>query len=95
VILFVNRAELLTTNRRREETVGLNYFSDVAPCAAVKEFPGRFIEFIAARDERRISFGFFFIFGWEHNEVKVTLHKHGADASHVYITTEITAVSET
>jgi len=93
-ILFINRAELTLTNRCSADTVGLNYFSDVAPCAAVKEFQGRFVDFVAAPDERSLTFGFFFAFGWDHKEVKITLLKPTSDDAHVYVATEIAAVSD-
>jgi photoactive yellow protein len=57
-VLFNDKAEARFANRRAEETVGLNYFREVAPCTAVKHFQARFLEQRILR-RRRVDFRLF------------------------------------
>lgn len=43
-ILRFNEYEANLSNRRAPDTVGRNFFRDVAPCTNVREFHGRFLE---------------------------------------------------
>ncbi len=43
-ILFYNSREEQIACRRREDVVGKNFFTEVAPCTQVQEFYGRFKE---------------------------------------------------
>ncbi len=42
--------------------LGLNFFSDVAPCTAIREFRGRFADFLASEDTSIEPFEFVFPF---------------------------------
>jgi photoactive yellow protein len=55
-VLFNDKAEARFANRRAEETVGLNYFREVAPCTAVKHFQARFRADASRRSYLRRSF---------------------------------------
>jgi photoactive yellow protein len=71
-ILQFNEYEANLSNRRAPDTVGWNFFGDVAPCTNVREFHGRFIEGIA-RGELEVSFDFRFAFRQAPRDVRVTL----------------------
>jgi photoactive yellow protein len=43
-ILAYNRTEADLSGRRRENVLGKNFFTDVAPCTNVQEFAGKFRE---------------------------------------------------
>jgi two-component system, cell cycle sensor histidine kinase and response regulator CckA len=43
-ILYYNAREEQIAHRRREDVIGLNFFTEVAPCTQVQEFYGRFEE---------------------------------------------------
>jgi photoactive yellow protein len=87
-ILFFNHAELALMNRKKEETEGLNYFRDVAPCAAVKEHQGRFGEFAATAEARSETFEFFYPFGFGNKRVTITMVRRRADEDTIFIVTE-------
>jgi photoactive yellow protein len=71
-ILQFNEYEANLSNRRAPDTVGWNFFRDVAPCTNVREFHGRFIEGIE-RGELEVSFDFRFAFKQAPRDVRVTL----------------------
>lgn len=71
-ILQFNEYEANLSNRRAPDTVGWNFFSDVAPCTKVREFHGRFLEGIE-RGELEASFDFRFAFRQAPRDVRVTL----------------------
>ena len=72
VILQFNEYEANLSNRRAPETIGENFFRDVAPCTNVREFHGRFIEGIH-RGELNVAFNFRFEFKQDPRDVRVTL----------------------
>jgi photoactive yellow protein len=65
VITAYNRAEERLARRRREEVLGRNFFTEVAPCTNVQEFAGRFREMVAsgAPGEEGLEFVFRFPHG--------------------------------
>jgi photoactive yellow protein len=71
-ILQFNEYEANLSNRRAPETVGRNFFRDVAPCADVREFHGRFRDGVA-RGELHESFDYHFAFRMAPRKVRVTL----------------------
>jgi photoactive yellow protein len=72
VILYYNAREEEIANRRREEVLGKNFFSEVAPCAQVREFYGRFKETME-RAGLVADFHFHFPFPERPREVEITL----------------------
>jgi len=72
-ILQFNEYEANLSNRRAPETVGRNFFRDVAPCTNVREFYGRFVDGIA-RDALNETFDYRFDFRPRPRDVRVTLY---------------------
>ncbi|MDX1582459.1 MAG: PAS domain-containing protein, partial [Thermoanaerobaculia bacterium] len=72
-ILRFNEYEANLSNRRAPETIGKNFFEDVAPCTDVRDFHGRFREGIEAGD-LHVSFPFIFRFPRKARRVDVTLY---------------------
>lgn len=56
----------------KDRVLGLNFFRDVAPCTAVKEFQGRFERFAAAAGDGAESFDFVFPFAFGRQRVNIT-----------------------
>lgn len=73
VILQFNEYEANLSNRRAPETVGRNFFLDVAPCTNVREFYGRFEEGIR-QGGLQVSFDYTFAFKPRPRDVTVTLY---------------------
>ncbi|HET7435990.1 MAG TPA: PAS domain-containing protein [Thermoanaerobaculia bacterium] len=71
-ILQFNEYEANLSNRRAPETIGRNFFRDVAPCTNVREFYGRFQEGVA-RGALNVSFEYRFAFRPAPRDVRVTL----------------------
>lgn len=69
-VMAYNRAEANLSRLQAEQVIGRNFFTEVAPCTAVKEFQGRFREFISG-GERTMRFSFTFSF--RHGPVDVEI----------------------
>ena len=61
----------------KDRVLGRNFFTEVAPCTAVKEFQGRFERFAAERGEGAESFDFEFRFPFGRQFVSVTFLRSG------------------
>ena len=73
-ILYYNKSQADLARRKPETTVGLNFFREVAPCAAVRTFQGRFDEFVAGSADKLVEpFNFVFDFSWGSRQVAITL----------------------
>jgi photoactive yellow protein len=72
-ILQFTEYEANLSNRRAPETIGRNFFRQVAPCTNVREFYGRFREGIDA-GELQVSFDYRFAFEQAPRDVRVTLY---------------------
>lgn len=48
IIHTFNDTEAHNSGRHAEDVIGLNFFRDVAPCAQVKEYEGRFKELVVS-----------------------------------------------
>ena len=79
-ILQFNEYEASLSNRRAPDTVGRNFFRDVAPCTNVREFYGRFVEGIL-RGALEESFDYLFAFEPRPRNVRVTLYYSGPTAT--------------
>ena len=71
-ILQFNEYEANLSNRRAPETVGRNFFHDVAPCTNVREFYGVFRDGLE-RGELNEAFDYRFAFKQGPRNVRVTL----------------------
>ncbi|HEX8255735.1 MAG TPA: PAS domain-containing protein [Thermoanaerobaculia bacterium] len=71
-ILQFNEYEANLSNRRAPDTVGRNFFNDVAPCTNVREFYGRFKEGVDG-GELNVTFDYRFEFRMAPRNVRVTL----------------------
>lgn len=71
-ILQFNEYEANLSNRRAPETVGRNFFREVAPCTNVREFYGRFRDGVAA-GQLNVTFDYLFAFKQAPRNVCVTL----------------------
>ena len=79
-ILQFNEYEANLSNRRAPDTIGRNFFHDVAPCTNVREFYGRFQEGIE-KGELNVSFDYRFAFRQGPRDVRVTLFYSQATAT--------------
>lgn len=61
-ILKYNVYESEMAGFARERVVGRNFFHDVAPCTAIKDFEGRFETFLTSQDTSVEPFEFIFPF---------------------------------
>ncbi|GAC1392944.1 MAG: hypothetical protein NVSMB31_11660 [Vulcanimicrobiaceae bacterium] len=86
-ILEYNKAEAKLARREGVKTVGLNFWTDVAPCTAVKDFKGRFDQFAAQTGVGVERFDFVFKFAWGFQDVGITMfRKAGEDAITLMVT---------
>ncbi len=56
----------------KDRVIGRNFFRDVAPCAAVQEFQGRFERFAQGTGDGAESFDFLFRFAFGRQRVNIT-----------------------
>ena len=61
-ILEYNRYESAMTGFSRERVLDRNFFHDVAPCTAIRDFEGRFAEFLTSENTSIEPFEFVFPF---------------------------------
>jgi photoactive yellow protein len=83
-VLYYNAREEQIAGRRREDVIGRNFFTEVAPCTRVAEFYGRFQEIVAQAVDRA-SFAFEFPFKNEVRKVEITLCTFGEDGRREYL----------
>ena len=84
VVLRYNHAESALARRSPMDVIGRRFFEDVAPCAAVGEFQGRFDDFARRTDTGAKRFDFTFQFGWGKQDVSITLLRR-ADFNEILI----------
>jgi photoactive yellow protein len=90
IILRYNRAEATLAGRVPNQTIGLSFFNDIAPCANVEAFRGRFDAFARETDSGVERFTFSFAFRWGREDVAITLLRK---AGHAEITLLVRARS--
>jgi photoactive yellow protein len=81
-ILYYNAREEEIASRHREDVLGKNFFSEVAPCTQVREFYGRFQETMH-RAGLVADFHFRFPFPERPREVEITLTSFQKDGSNL------------
>ncbi|HKR00324.1 MAG TPA: ATP-binding protein [Pyrinomonadaceae bacterium] len=81
-ILYYNAREEQIANRSREDVLGKNFFSEVAPCTQVQEFYGRFRETMH-RAGLVADFHFHFPFPGRPRDVEITLTSFQKEGSNL------------
>ena len=79
-ILYYNAREEQIAERRREDVIGKNFFTEVAPCTQVREFHGRFKETVL-RAGSVADFHFRFPFPGRPREVEISLTSFEKDGA--------------
>jgi photoactive yellow protein len=80
IIKRYNKTEATLARREGSDTLGLNFFTDVAPCTAVKDFKGRFDTFALGQGSGVERFDFTFRFAWGRQDVAITMmRRSGSD----------------
>jgi photoactive yellow protein len=72
-ILQYNAAEAQLASRSREEVLGKNFFTEVAPCTNVQEFAGRFRDNVGS-NRPAVAFPYEFKFPGKSMKVMVLMH---------------------
>jgi photoactive yellow protein len=70
-VVSYNEYETRLSQLERERVIGLNFFHDVAPCTAVREFEGRMRTFL--RTDDTVSETFDYLFRFHHGAVAVEI----------------------
>lgn len=83
-VLFYNETESALTGFARERVIGKNFFGEVAPCTRVKEFQGRFEQFVEGNLGRVTFFDFAFHFERGTQNVLIGL-SHGRKRGHINV----------
>lgn len=81
-VLYYNAREEQIAGRRREDVLGRNFFSEIAPCSQVQEFYGRFKETMH-RAGLVADFHFHFPFPGRPREVEITLTSFQKDGANL------------
>ncbi|MEO1086166.1 MAG: V4R domain-containing protein [Acidobacteriota bacterium] len=68
-----NRYEADMARKDPAEVLGKNFFRDVAPCTQVRDFEGRFREFVAGELGEESTLSFEFVFAFRHGEQRVRI----------------------
>ena len=86
IIKRYNKTEATLARRDARETMGLNFFTDVAPCTAVQDFKGRFDTFALGQGSGVERFDFTFRFAWGRQDVGITMiRRAGSDEINVLV----------
>ncbi len=86
IIKRYNKTEATLARREGEDTLGLNFFTDVAPCTAVQDFKGRFDTFALDKGAGVERFDFTFRFAWGRQDVGITMiRRAGSDDINVLV----------
>jgi photoactive yellow protein len=84
-ILSYNRTEAELAGRKKESVLGKNFFTDVAPCANVQEFAGKFREGVEAGSLHTV-FPYIFDYQMDPRNVWVTLfYSRETDTTWVFV----------
>lgn len=71
-VLYYNPREEQISGRQRASVLGRNFFTEIAPCTAVREFQGRFLELVE-RPDATVDFDFTFAFPTGAHEVRISM----------------------
>jgi len=89
-ILYYSQTQATIVGRTVAETIGKNFFTEVAPCTDVKGFHGRFIDFAATSGARIESFNFLFRLVTGNKRVTITFLRQNASADAICIVVNVT-----
>jgi photoactive yellow protein len=92
-IIYYNQAEADLARRSAAETIGLNFFHDVAPCTAVQAFQGRFDTFVRKPGSGIESFAFVFRFPWGNVRVNIAMVRRSGPEDTFYIVVNFAKLS--
>ncbi len=84
-ILEYNAYESDFSTLSKERVIGRNFFHDVAPCTAIKEFEGRFDEFLTSSETSIAPFEYVFKFARGHQRVSVVFVRLSFDSDRATI----------
>ena len=90
-ILRFNAFETAYSGLEEEEVLGRNFFRDVAPCTAVREFEGRFREMIDGRVEGVARFRYVFRFAGGERLVQVSMTFIASESRGIIIVRDLDA----
>ena len=93
-ILEYNAYERSLAGLGSRTVIGLNFFTDVAPCTAIREFQGRFGEFLDSTDVSIEPFEFIFPFPRGPQRVSVVFVRLANDVDRATICVIRTSVAE-
>jgi photoactive yellow protein len=83
-ILYYSASQAELAHRSKENSIGKNFFRDVAPCTSVRGFEGKFREMLTTNAARIMPFTFDFVFPWGQKTVTITMVR-SADATSGYV----------
>jgi photoactive yellow protein len=92
-ILYYNDAAALLSGIPAKKNRWLNFSEDVAPCTAVKNFQGRFNEFVATSGSRIEQFAFLFRYIRGDKQVRITFVRRAGDEQRIFIVVNATTVA--
>ncbi len=84
-ILEYNTYESEMAGLTRERVVGRNFFRDVAPCTAIREFEGRFTTFLSSAEKSIEPFEFVFPFASGARRVNIVFVRTNFDSQRATI----------
>ena len=90
-ILRFNAFETRYSGLREEDVAGRNFFRDVAPCTAVRDFEGRFREMIAGGGDGVARFRYVFRFRGGERLVQVSMTFIASEARGIIIVRDLDA----
>jgi photoactive yellow protein len=86
VVVAYNRAEATLARRDPKQTIGKNFFTEVAPCTNVEAFRGR-LHSLAKVGGGTDVFDYNFLFPWGERKVRIRLLVTPSGARRVFVTT--------
>lgn len=81
-----NRPESLLARRKVEDTIGKDFFGEVAPCTNNAGFRGRIEALMASAEGGDVRFDFVFLFPWGRRNVRVRALRGGPNLCWVFVT---------
>lgn len=80
-VLRYNAAESAITGRDPQDTIGKNFFTDVAPCTNTPSFRGEFTKGVQAGELETM---FEYVFDYKMKPTRVKVHMRRAESSDTY-----------
>jgi photoactive yellow protein len=82
VVLGYNSAEQQLSQKKAQDVLRRNFFTEIAPCTQVKNFQGRFQKFLGGE---RVTQQFDFVFNFQSTKIEVNIVFVRQDAEHVFV----------